>query len=90
MVSGWGTGMHSRVQTFFENGIGSYAHVSEELRQKAERDGEKEEGPTMCTEKGSYLTAGAVDSGLTQSGQREAGNRPTMLQKASQPQTDLK
>lgn len=51
MVSGWGTGMHSRVQTFFENGIGSYAHVSEELRQKAERDGEKEEGPTISLEK---------------------------------------
>lgn len=37
MVSGWGIRMHSRVQTFLENGIRSYAHVSEELGQKAER-----------------------------------------------------
>lgn len=30
MVSGRGIRMHSRAQTFFENGIGSYAHVSED------------------------------------------------------------
>lgn len=48
MVSGWGTGIHSRVQTFFENGIGSYAHVSEELRQKAERDGERKRNGQPC------------------------------------------
>lgn len=90
MVSGWGTGMHSRVQPFFKNGIGSYAYVSEELGWKAEGDGEKEKPPPMCIEKGHYLTAGAVGSGLTQSGHREAGDGPTTLQKAKQPQTDLK
>lgn len=53
-------------------------------------DGEKEERLTMCTEKEHYLTAGAVESGLTQSKQREVGDGPITLQKASQPQTDLK
>lgn len=43
----------------------------------------------MCIEKG-YLTAGALGSGPTQSGHREVGNRPITLQKASQPQADLK
>lgn len=33
--------MHSRVQTFLENGIRSYAHVSEELGQEAERGMER-------------------------------------------------
>lgn len=41
MVSGWGIRMHSRVQTFLENGIRSYAHVSEELGQEAERGMER-------------------------------------------------
>lgn len=44
----------------------------------------------MCIEKGYYLTAGAVGSGSTQPGHREVGNGPTTLQKASQPQADLK
>lgn len=43
MVSGWGTRMHSRVQTFSENGIGSYAHVSEEQGWKVERRLERKE-----------------------------------------------
>jgi hypothetical protein len=37
MVSGWGIGMHSRLQTFLEYGIGSHTHDTEELGQKAER-----------------------------------------------------
>lgn len=54
--------MHSKVPTFFKNGIKSYTHASEESGQKAKEDGEKEEQPTMGIEKG-LSTAGAVGSG---------------------------
>lgn len=63
--------MHSKVPTFFKNGIKSYTHVSEELGRKAKEDGEKEEQPTTGTEKG-LSAAGAVGSGLSQSGRRGA------------------
>lgn len=42
MVSGWGLGMHSRVQTFLENGMGSDARVSgEQWGGTAEREMER-------------------------------------------------
>lgn len=87
MVSGWGIGMHSKVPTFFKNGIKSYTHVSEELGQKAKEDGEKEERPTVGIEKG-LSTAGAVGSGPSQSGHREAVmGRPHFRRPASHRQT---
>lgn len=87
MVSGCGIGMHPKVPTFFKNGIKSYTHVSEELGQKAKKDGEKEERPTVGIEK-DLSTTEAVDSGPRQSGHREAVmGQPHFRRPASHRQT---
>lgn len=81
MVSGWGTRMHSRIQTFLENGTESYSQVSEELGQKAERGIERKRNSWPYAPRKDFTSAGAVDTGLTQSRQKEAGDSLTTLQK---------
>lgn len=55
MVSGWGIRMYSRAQTFLEKGIQSYAHVSEELGQKAEVMERKRNRQPRALRKENYL-----------------------------------
>lgn len=54
-VSGWSTGMHSRVPTFVKNGIKSYTHVSEELGQRPRRMEKKRNGQPWALGKGPRL-----------------------------------
>ena len=78
--------MHSRVPTFMENGIGSYTHVSEG-RERRLRNRWRERGVTNLVHcKRTLLNCRSNGLWPSPTEQREA----TTLQKASQPQTNLK